>query len=150
MDLVQKTITHREVNNIERADILGTLLDKRKTLQNSTIDKNGLAKKFDSIVTEKDFVREYLNNEDITSHLFFFYLAGFDTSSTAMCFMAYELATNPEIQAKLIHEIDENKMDNDGMPSYETIITMPYLDMVVSGKIKHASIWWLGNQNPAF
>lgn len=133
MNLVEETIKHRECNNIQRSDILGTLLDKRKILKNSKSNEKNLEDKSPYIVTDDEFVEEFFSNEDITAHLFFYYLAGFDTSSTAMCFMAYELATNPEIQAKLIQEIDDNKIDIDGIPSYETIMNMPYLDMVVSG-----------------
>ena len=39
---------------------------------------------------------------------FIFLAAGYETTSTALGFLAYELARHPEIQAKLQAEIDEH------------------------------------------
>ncbi len=36
-----------------------------------------------------------------------FLLAGYETTSTALAFAAYELATHPDIQLKVQQEIDE-------------------------------------------
>lgn len=66
-----------------------------------------------------------------------FFLAGFDTTSTVLCFLTHELATHPEIQERLQREIDDVCGSIDGTPNYETVVRMKYLDMVVSGKIKH-------------
>jgi len=48
--------------------------------------------------------------------------------------MAHELAENPEIQARLREEID-NSIREEPL-SYDSVVGMKYLDMVVSGK-KH-------------
>ncbi|KAK9869529.1 hypothetical protein WA026_003283 [Henosepilachna vigintioctopunctata] len=72
-----------------------------------------------------------LSDSDIASQVFIFFLGGYETVSTAMCLMAYELAVNPDVQKKLYEEIIENRKDNDEL-LYETISNMTYLDMVVS------------------
>lgn len=46
--------------------------------------------------------------------------------------MAHELAENPEIQDKLREEIDQ-ALNDDGL-SYDSVMGMKYLDMIVSGK----------------
>ena len=42
---------------------------------------------------------------------FIFLAAGYETTSTALGFMAYEMAQNPDIQEKLQQEIDEHYTD---------------------------------------
>ena len=40
-----------------------------------------------------------------------FILAGYETTSTAMAYMSYQLASNPDVQTKLQQEIDEHFSD---------------------------------------
>ncbi|KAK9873664.1 hypothetical protein WA026_023527 [Henosepilachna vigintioctopunctata] len=72
-----------------------------------------------------------LSDSDIASQVFIFFLGDYDTVSTAMCFMVYELAANRDVQKKLYEEVIENRKDNNEL-LYETISFMTYLDMVVS------------------
>ncbi|KAL1509584.1 hypothetical protein ABEB36_004296 [Hypothenemus hampei] len=44
---------------------------------------------------------KYLTNDDIASQAFFFFLAGFESVSTALCYGAHELAMNKDVQDKL-------------------------------------------------
>lgn len=78
-----------------------------------------------------------LTDEDITSQALLFFLAGFETSSTLLCFVSYELALNMDVQQKLQEEIDRTLKECDGKISYETIQKMKYLDMVISGMIQN-------------
>lgn len=71
-------------------------------------------------------------DDDLTAQAVIFLFAGFDTSSTLMCFMYHELALNPDVQKKLQKEIDEVRNNNKKI-TYEVIQNMKYLDMVVSG-----------------
>lgn len=63
-----------------------------------------------------------------------FFAAGFETSSTTLSFVFYELAVNPEIQKKLQNEIDSNLEENDQKLTYEGITKMEYLEWVVQGE----------------
>lgn len=69
----------------------------------------------------------------MTSQLFLFFIAGFDTVSTAMIFIVYELSINPEIMQRLSDEVDQVSESLEGkLPKYEDLQKMEYLDMVVS------------------
>lgn len=55
-----------------------------------------------------------------------------------MAFMAYELAINPDIQKKLRDEVEKTDQECDGKLTYESLMRMKYMDMVVSGN----HIWY--------
>ena len=59
-----------------------------------------------------------------------FFIAGYETTNSTLGFIVYSLATNPEVQKKLIDEIDEVTPTRDSV-NYNTIAKMPYLDSVV-------------------
>lgn len=60
------------------------------------------------------------------------FLLGFDTTSTALTFAAYELAVNPDIQQKLYEEIIEiNEQIQNQRISYDVLQKMKYLDQVI-------------------
>jgi cytochrome P450 len=59
-------------------------------------------------------------------------VAGYETTSTALAYCTYVLATKPDIQEKLVDEINQNKWDNiDGEDAYETATNLLYLDLFV-------------------
>jgi cytochrome P450 len=59
-------------------------------------------------------------------------IAGYETTSTALAYSTYVLATQPEIQDKLIEEINQNNWDNTNEEdAYETAANLSYLDMFV-------------------
>lgn len=74
-------------------------------------------------------------DDDLTAQCLIFFFAGFDTASTLLCFLGHELAVNPDIQARLVEEVDQFQAELEGKPmNYDTINKMKYLDMVVTGK----------------
>jgi len=66
-------------------------------------------------------------------------MAGFDTSSTLLCFAAHLLATHPDVQSRLQDEIDKTLNKDGGNLTYEAVNGMKYLDMVVSGMVQKIS-----------
>uniref|UniRef100_A0A667Z9U9 unspecific monooxygenase n=1 Tax=Myripristis murdjan TaxID=586833 RepID=A0A667Z9U9_9TELE len=72
-----------------------------------------------------------LTDHEILSQAMIFIFAGYETSSSTMCFLAYNLATHPDIQKALQDEIDEAFPDK-SRPTYEGLMQMEYLDMVFS------------------
>ncbi|XP_072032924.1 cytochrome P450 3A17-like [Amphiura filiformis] len=63
-----------------------------------------------------------------------FLLAGYETTSTALCLICYAIATHTSAQDELIKEIDQLE-DNDSI-SYDAIMKMEYLDMVIKEALR--------------
>ncbi|GAB0096689.1 Cytochrome P450 [Sergentomyia squamirostris] len=138
--LVWDTIKYREKENIIRPDMINLLIQARKGKLNyeaEDYDKEGYA------VVEETKVGEAINQakleeDDLTAQCLIFFLAGFDTSSTCMSFTAHELAVNPEVQKKLLEEVDATYEKLEGKPlTYEALQNMPYLDMVISESLRY-------------
>ncbi|XP_045913193.1 cytochrome P450 3A27-like isoform X2 [Micropterus dolomieu] len=72
-----------------------------------------------------------LTDHEILSQAMLFIFAGYETSSSSLGFLAYNLATHPQIQKTLQDEIDETFPEK-GQPTYEALMQMEYLDMVVN------------------
>lgn len=78
------------------------------------------------------FPGELLDEETALAQSVFFFLAGFETSSTQLSMACYELAKNKDIQDKVRQDIQKHW--NEGELTYEAINSMTYLDMVMAGK----------------
>ena len=59
-----------------------------------------------------------------------FFLGNYETTTTTLCFTAYLLATNPEVQERLIAEIDDVIGDRTKL-TYQDVSDLTYLDMVL-------------------
>lgn len=84
------------------------------------------------------------SDDELTAQALIFLIAGFDTTSTLLMFLAYELALNPEVQECLQEEIDSIfNADGDEGLTYEKLAKATYMDMVISGKwIKDNGHFW--------
>ncbi|XP_074040265.1 cytochrome P450 9e2 [Leptinotarsa decemlineata] len=136
-DLVDNTIEVREKNNIIRPDMIHLLMEARKRgphkKENSGVD-TGFA-----TVEKANFEGGHaseLTNLDITAQAVLFFFAGFDTVSSLMCFMSHELAVHPDIQKKLRDEIEETLAECGEEVTYEAILKMKYMDMVISESLR--------------
>lgn len=107
-DLVQKTIDYRDKNNIVRDDFLNMLMQMRSS---------------------------GMTFNEIVSQSFLFFTAGFETSSSTMSNCIHELAHNHQIQDKLREEIHAKLGRDSSKYSYEDVLSLPYLDKCVKGKI---------------
>nr|AAF97936.1 cytochrome P450 CYP6N3v1 [Aedes albopictus] len=116
---VKDTIKYREENNIERNDFM-SLLMKLKKVDNS--DNTGE----DS---------EALTDEQIAAQAFVFFLAGFETSSTAMSNSLYELAQNSELQDKARKSVMDS-IKKHGSLTYEAIQDMQYIDQCINESLR--------------
>lgn len=108
--VIVDTMRYREENNVTRPDFVNMLIELKKHP-----DKLENVKLTDSLLTAQAFV---------------FFIAGFETSSTAISNALYELALNPDVQSKLRQEIKEMYDKNNGELQYEKIKDMEYLDLV--------------------
>lgn len=72
--------------------------------------------------------------EEAAAQAFGFFVAGFETSSTAMQFALYELALNPDMQEELRTEIKIILDKYEGKMTYEAIYDMDLLGRVIDGE----------------
>ncbi|KAJ8926643.1 hypothetical protein NQ314_020977 [Rhamnusium bicolor] len=89
-----------------------------------------------SLFGSKGKIPTELTDLDITAQALIFFFAGFETVSTNMSFAAYELAANPDIQDKLRKEINATLEECGGQLTYEGLLKMKYLDMVISEALR--------------
>lgn len=65
-----------------------------------------------------------------------FFFGGFETVSTTLSLAAHQLAEYPEVQEKLIEEIDQKLKETNGVITYDILMKeMPYLNMVLDGNL---------------
>lgn len=136
-EAIVETINTREENKIVRHDMINLLMEARKgNLKHEVKEEEKMVDGFATV--EESEVGRSLNKRvwediDLAAQCFVFFLAGFDTVSTTIGFMAYELMRNPEIQEKLYDELSTCEEELDGkVISYEKIQNLTYLDQVVS------------------
>ncbi|RZC39629.1 cytochrome P450 9e2 [Asbolus verrucosus] len=145
--LINETLALREEKNIVRPDLIHMLMmarqGKLKYEDYTDIPEAGFAAVQESATGIGGKNITFLTNEDITAQAVVFFLGGFDTSSSLMCFAGYELAVNPHIQTRLKEEIIQTFHKSDGKISYEHLLSMKYLDMVLSEALRKwtQAIW---------
>lgn len=74
-----------------------------------------------------------LTESQVVAQSVLFLIAGFETSSTLLTFMCYELAINLDIQEKLRQEIHVVLKRHNGKCTHEAMQEMLLLDMVLMG-----------------
>nr|CAI5847750.1 unnamed protein product [Callosobruchus analis] len=125
--LVDETIKTREEKGIVRPDMIHLLMEARKGKVKQEEETN--------IDTGCNAPTE-ITNQDIASQAMIFFFGGFDSVSNLMCFATHELAENPEIQSRLRDEILETANACNGKLTYEALLKMKYMDMVVSETLR--------------
>ncbi|CAB3238026.1 unnamed protein product [Arctia plantaginis] len=135
-NLILGTMEERELKNITRHDMIHLLMEARKgSLKHENVktkdDAAGFATVEESAVGVKEINRVW-TDDDIIAQAVLFFVAGFETASSGMCFLLYELAVNPDIQDRLAKEIRDHNVKNGGKFDFNSIQNMKYLDMVVS------------------
>ncbi|XP_063695738.1 cytochrome P450 9e2-like [Culicoides brevitarsis] len=139
--IVTETMDYREKEGIVRPDLIHLMLQLKKGMlklnNNETKDSNDSFAAVEESELGRVVVRRQWSDNELMAQCFIFFLAGFDTSSTAMSFLAYELAINKDIQEKLIAEIDQVNEDLNGKRlTYDALQKMKYLDMVLTESLR--------------
>ncbi|XP_001649101.2 probable cytochrome P450 9f2 [Aedes aegypti] len=138
--IIKDAVHTRETRGIVRPDMIHLLMQAKKGAlksQHETTEANtGFATVEESEVGRSSIAKAITESEMI-AQCFVFFLAGFDSVSSEMVFMAYELALNPDVQQRLYEEIVETDKQLGGKPpTYDTLQKMQYMDMVVSESLR--------------
>ena len=135
--IVKETVQTREKKKIYRPDMINLLMEARKGQtqedRNDLMDTGFATVKESEIHINRKTMKSELTDLDMTAQAMIFFLAGFETVSVLMCFMSHELALHPDIQEKLQKEVDRTRSECDGKLTYEALMKMKYMDMVISG-----------------
>ncbi|KAF2886389.1 hypothetical protein ILUMI_19784 [Ignelater luminosus] len=139
--LVKTNIESREKNGIVRPDMIHLLMEARKgrlkhEQSEGVIDTGFAVIEESNVGKEEKRQKKQLSDDDVTAQALIFFFAGFDTVSTLMCFAVYELAVNPDVQQNLREEIDETLKNCNGSLTYEALLKMKYMDMVISETLR--------------
>lgn len=123
MNLVVGAMNQRFDKKIFRPDMINMLMEASgRGVQESCDPKSTIRKWSDS---------------ELVAQAFLFFLSGFDSVSTVLCFITHELMENRDVQEKLRHEVDGVLSElNGNQLTYEALNSMKYLDCVVSEALR--------------
>ncbi|XP_067911913.1 cytochrome P450 3A21-like [Heterodontus francisci] len=108
----------------DRVDFLQLMVDSQIT-DTSSGKQNGDGKSTDKALTDTEILAQAMT----------FILAGYETISNTLSFVAYNLATHPDVQKKLQQEIDE-AFPNNAPPTYDGVMQLEYMEMVISETLR--------------
>ncbi|XP_074866328.1 cytochrome P450 3A9-like [Carettochelys insculpta] len=116
---ISKMREEREKNaNEARVDFLQLLIESQKS--SITHEINGV-----------NHTYKGLTDIEILAQAFIFIFAGYEPTSNTLGYLAYKLATHPDVQRKLQDEID-SVLPNKAPLTYNALVQMEYLDMTVN------------------
>ncbi|XP_003739531.2 cytochrome P450 3A9 [Galendromus occidentalis] len=73
-----------------------------------------------------------LSRNEVVGNCLLFFLAAFETTSSALSFLIYSLAREPEIRARLRHNLQKSLEETGYELSYDFVMNHRYLDMVIN------------------
>ncbi|NXL24293.1 CP3AD protein, partial [Setophaga kirtlandii] len=84
---------------------------------------------------EANHSQKALTDIEVLAQAFIFIFAGYEPTSNTLGFLAYELAMHPDVQEKVLQEID-TVLPNKAPLTYEAIMKLEYLDMTVNETLR--------------
>ncbi|NXO70163.1 CP3A9 protein, partial [Phainopepla nitens] len=76
-----------------------------------------------------------LTDIEVLAQAFIFIFAGYEPTSNSLGYLAYELALHPDVQEKLLQEID-TILPSKAPLTYEAVMKLEYLDMTVNETLR--------------
>ncbi|NXF46237.1 CP3A4 protein, partial [Oceanites oceanicus] len=108
-------------SSMDRVDFLQLMVDSQSSHDSSNSAETNLYKS--------------LSDEEILAQALIFVFAGYETTSSTLSYVSYNLAMHPDVQQRLQDEIDAN-LPNKATPTYNAVMQMEYLDMVVNESLR--------------
>ncbi|XP_055619252.1 cytochrome P450 9e2-like [Toxorhynchites rutilus septentrionalis] len=137
--LILSAIKDREDRGVVRPDMINLLIQAKKGQLKHHQEKEqneGFATVQESDVGKAQ-ISSTMTDMEMVAQCLIFFLAGFDTVSTCLLFLTYELTINPDVQRKLHQEIVETQASLGGKSlTYDAMQRMKYMDMVVSEALR--------------
>ncbi|XP_046373795.1 cytochrome P450 3A24-like [Haliotis rufescens] len=81
-------------------------------------------------------IAKTLSNKEIVSQALLFTLAGYETTSTSLAYIFYELARNPHIQENIWEEIQQHYPNKNDVPNYDNVRGLTYLEQVIKETLR--------------
>ncbi|KAK8765902.1 hypothetical protein V5799_007315 [Amblyomma americanum] len=133
----------RENRNATRTDFLQQMLNAEAD-EGAPVNENSLATGDAERTTEGNDAQKLntdqktrgLTNAEIVANGLLFFVAGFETTGTAMSFLAYALARHEDVQERLRKEVLA-VLERDGAFTYDNVFGIKYLDQVISESLRY-------------
>lgn len=84
-----------------------------------------------------------LTDEEIIGQSIVFFVAGSETTGATLAFTAYYLAYHPDIQNKLLREIDDAVKSRGDESTYQFVQSLEYLERVLSEVLRLATVGYV-------
>ncbi|XP_054713411.1 cytochrome P450 3A8-like isoform X1 [Uloborus diversus] len=136
-------IQERKRTGKKRNDFLQLLMDTADEVQEQEQqdnEKEDLTENYGKDDTNpqvfKSVSNKSLSYNELIAQCIIFFLAGYDTTASTLSFASYLLALNPDVQEKLIAELDGALKASNGELTYDSLQEMKYLDNVISETLR--------------
>ena len=106
------------------------MLQQRQQQQSSVSTNDLVQLMLDAHEVTVNGIRK-LSDDEVIAQSVVFLLAGFETTGTTLSSAAFFLATKPDVQERLIREIDKAQQTRGDASLYAFAQSIPYLDQVV-------------------
>merc|ERR1711970_744858 len=132
-DIIMQTIRARKETKERKNDLIDLMLDCiKEDTKEVTMDEPTDQFEQDMKLTSNNKSKHNLDELTVVATALVLLVAGYDTTGMTLTYLAYAMSKNPEIQQKLQEEVDQAFEDNNGeLPDYNTIQSLPYIDMVL-------------------
>ncbi|XP_055539257.1 probable cytochrome P450 9f2 [Wyeomyia smithii] len=125
--IIRSVLTEQKRSNLSRPDMIQFL----KKVNNGELP---LDSEDEDYLQMRDFSKRKWSDVELIAQCVTFFGTGFETMVNLLSFASYELAANPDVQQRLLLEIQNNLSENP--LTYETVNRMTYLDMVISETLR--------------
>lgn len=128
---VVDVMAERDRTKVSRPDVIQLMMNVKNKIQN----QEQLDDTVDGLKANVKNLQEIVNDDEYwLAQGFIFFFGGFDSTSSLLKSMAYELGLNPKVQEELYREI--LSVTENGPVTYDTLHGMKFLDMVLSETLR--------------
>ncbi|KAJ6644085.1 putative cytochrome P450 6d5 [Pseudolycoriella hygida] len=125
---VRKNLEYRESSSVSRKDFFQMLMQLRNT---GRIDESD-----QWTTSESGSNKKAISLEEMSAHAFLFFAGGYESSSSTMSFLMYELAKNPKIQEEAYEDIMKALKKHDGKLTYDSVADMKFVEQCLNESLR--------------